>query len=187
MQAGRRRPVSIAGVTLIELLTVLVLVGLLSAWAVPAVGHWLERDRVEARAHALLATLWFARGEAVRRAQPVTVCRAGVGERCAASGQPCAGGATDWSCGWLVVPGVASVGSSAVALRTFAPEPRVSIGGPTTPLVFTPPAGQVIAGWRSLEFASRGAHGAAAVPSRCVRIALGGRARLTEGACHGPS
>lgn len=192
MQAGRCGPGKTDGMTLIELLAVLVLLSLLGAWAVPAFGQWLERDRVDARARAFLATLWYARGEAVRRAAPVTVCRAGPGGRCAASGQRCVGGAADWSCGWLVVTGVPGAESGAVPLRMFAAEPRVNIAGRTTALVFTPPAGQVIAGNRSLEFAPRGAAtgGAAAlssrssaIPRRCLRIAQGGRARLSDGAC----
>jgi type IV fimbrial biogenesis protein FimT len=178
--------------TLIELLAVLVLLSLLGAWVVPALGQWLERDRVDARARAFLATLWYARGEAARRGAPVTLCRAGPSGRCAAASQRCAGGAVDWSCGWLVVVGVPGVEPAAAPLRIFAAAPRVSIAGRTTALVFTPPAGQVIAGNRSLEFAPRAAavgpsgqasDPSSATPRRCLRIAQGGRARLSHGAC----
>jgi type IV fimbrial biogenesis protein FimT len=60
----------------------------------------------------------------------------------------------------------------------------ISIAGAATDLSFTPPAGQVIGGFRSFDLAPRGADSASnAAARRCIRLAAGGRPRMTAGSC----
>jgi type IV fimbrial biogenesis protein FimT len=61
------------GLTLLELLVGLSVMGVLGALALPAVGARMERQRLVLAAETLAADLTEARFEAVRRAVPVTV------------------------------------------------------------------------------------------------------------------
>jgi type IV fimbrial biogenesis protein FimT len=60
-----------AGLTLIELCAVLAVLALLSALALPSLGHRLDRQRLHAAAETLAADLADARFEAARRGQPL--------------------------------------------------------------------------------------------------------------------
>ncbi|CAH2782432.1 MAG: Tfp pilus assembly protein FimT [uncultured Paraburkholderia sp.] len=132
---------------------------------------------------ALLAsTLSYARSEALRRGARVTVCRLDSARHCLAAGQPCGNGVTDWSCGWAVM---AERGSTSTLLRAQPSLAAVSIVGAQTNLTFTPPVGQLIGAFRSFDIALRAPSRATQDDKwkRCIRVAVGGRARVTEGAC----
>lgn len=82
------------GLTLIELLMVLALLGLLTGLALPAFSALRERSRLAAIQNELLASLALARSEAIRSRRPVLVCP-GDGE---------ATGCRDdglWHAGWM--------------------------------------------------------------------------------------
>src|ERR1700760_1566697 len=80
------------GFTLLETLVVIALLAVLATLSVPSFIAWQVRDQVDARARALLSTLSYARGEAVRRGARVTVCRIDAARRCLAVGQACKAG-----------------------------------------------------------------------------------------------
>lgn len=172
-----------SGFTLVELWVTVVLIALVATWAAPSLTAWRWRDQLDARTQVLLSSLALARSEAMRLGARVTLCRSDARARCIAPGQPCDGGATDWSCGWAV--SAAGPAREAVVLRRYAQDARVAVAGSVRELVFTPPAGQVIGGFRSFELTPRAA--AAALQGerwrRCVRIAAGGRARVAQGGC----
>ena len=84
-----------AGLTLLELLTVLAIVALLAGIAVPALDRALLNARRAATMESLVRAAWFARTEALQRGRPVILCGSAGGDRCA--GEPGA-----WSGGWLV-------------------------------------------------------------------------------------
>ncbi|MCC8391885.1 GspH/FimT family pseudopilin [Paraburkholderia sp. MMS20-SJTR3] len=171
-----------AGFTLVETLAVIALLALMAVLAMPSFAAWHVRDQVDARSKALLSTLAYARSEVLRRGTRVTVCRIGAARSCLAAGQPCADGVADWGCGWAVF---AERGGKLSLLRAQAPLAAVSITGVQTDLSFTPPAGQLIGAFRSFEIAPRSPSGAMHGDPwrRCIRIAAGGRARISEGAC----
>jgi type IV fimbrial biogenesis protein FimT len=167
--------------TLFEMTVVVALVALLAAMAAPSFVAWHLRDRIDAGTRALLTSLAYARSEAVRRGEPVTVCRIDTDGRCiAARGRH--GGAVDWASGWAVV---VEVGAGRTVLRRQPRAEAIEILGAAAEIRFTPPAGQVIGGFRSFEVAPKSIAplGGGFDRSRCIAIAAGGRARTVEGAC----
>jgi type IV fimbrial biogenesis protein FimT len=82
------------GVTLIELMTVLVVLGILASMAAPSFLDMLQRNRVATRINAFVGDLQFARSEAIRQGIPVTVCAS-------SDGRSCIGRAT-WNTGWII-------------------------------------------------------------------------------------
>jgi type IV fimbrial biogenesis protein FimT len=169
------------GFTLVELCVVLAVMAILATFATPSILAWQTRDQVDARARSLFSTLSLARAEAVQRGARVTLCRIDAARRCLASGKACEGGITDWSCGWALF---VDRDGAPMLLRVQPALTPVSIAGTSTELSFTPPAGQVIGGFRSFDFGPRGADSSASPASRrCIRLAAGGRARITQGSC----
>ncbi|BBO59339.1 GspH/FimT family protein [Mycoavidus sp. B2-EB] len=177
------------GFMLLELLCVLALLGALAVTAAPAMRAWLVRDQVEMQAQALLATLAYARGEAIRRAMRVTLCRDDGHGHCCINHKPLlATERSHWAHGYLVLAEFSSQltgPSRAQILRMHPPSEAVTIQSVSAPLSFTPPAGQIIGGFRSFEIGARTtafglrddrAH-------RCVRVAAGGRSRILNGRC----
>lgn len=171
-----------SGFTLVETLAVVALLAVIAVMATPSFVAWRVRDQVDARAKALVSTLAYARSEALRRGARVTVCRIDAARACLAAGQPCANGVADWSCGWAVL---AERGGTLSLLRAQPLLAAVSITGVQTNLTFTPPAGQLIGTFRSFDVAPHAPTQATQGSQwrRCIRIAAGGRARISEGAC----
>jgi type IV fimbrial biogenesis protein FimT len=170
------------GFTLVELLVVVVLIAVLSMLAAPSFVAWRVRDQVDARASVFISSLAYARSEAMRRGVRVALCRIDAARRCLAAHAACEGGALDWSCGWAVI---ADASGTAAVLRFQPRVAAVAITGSASDIAFTPPAGQVIGGFRSLEVAPRDASATVRGDPwrRCIRIAAGGRARIADGGC----
>jgi type IV fimbrial biogenesis protein FimT len=82
------------GLSLLELLVVLGLVGVLASLAVPSMGALLLNRSVHSQAEALVADLRLARSEAVKRAHTVVMCSSLDGQACSASAA--------WLEGWIV-------------------------------------------------------------------------------------
>ena len=170
------------GFTLTELAVVLAVTAVIATFSAPSFVMWQKRDQVDARARAMLSTLTLARSEAIRRGARVTLCRIDAARACLLSGKACDGGLTDWACGWALF---SERDGGRVLMRMQPALAGVAVTGAGSELSFTPPSGQIIGGFRSFDFSARdvalaslGARG-----RRCIRIAAGGRARLTQGAC----
>lgn len=182
------------GFTLVELLTVVALLALIASAALPSFRYWLLRDRVDQAARELLDSFAYARGQALRTGRKVTLCRVDSQYRCANTAVLCGQGAQarddDWACGWLVtveMPVDAQPPSNRV-LRVYGPNRAVNVISPPAALSFTPPAGQVIGSFRDFQIMPAGTAGVTvpgSAPSlaRCIRLAAGGRARVSEGLC----
>jgi type IV fimbrial biogenesis protein FimT len=84
------------GFTLIELLITIFVGAILAAIAVPAFSGFLHEDRNIGQINSLVASLNYARSEAIKRASP-----AGVSVCPSTDEQTCTG--TAWSSGWIVV------------------------------------------------------------------------------------
>lgn len=87
---------STQGFTVVELLVCMLLLGLLSSWAIPGWQRLQERSRVEATRDQLMHDLQTARVRALQRGETLQLTRL----------HDCAWGTTadnDWSCGWQLV------------------------------------------------------------------------------------
>ena len=65
---------TVRGFTLIELLCVVALISVLASISLPSLSSLFARMQVQADAHRLLAAVSMARGSAMRRREPVTLC-----------------------------------------------------------------------------------------------------------------
>ncbi|RQS54647.1 GspH/FimT family pseudopilin [Burkholderia sp. Bp8984] len=167
------------GFTLVELMVAIALAAAIGLYAAPAFDQWRMRERVEARALALLGALSFARTEATRLGVRVTLCRAGRDGDCVRPGERCH--PAEWSCGWIVS---GQFDGQSRVLRRYPRDADVAIAGAAHDLAFAPSAGQVIGGIRRFELRpQRALPGDDARVSRCIRIAAGGRARVVAGRC----
>ena len=85
------------GFTLTELIVVIAIVAILMGIGVPSYKYVTTANRVSSEVNALLGDMQYARSEAIREGQTVTVCAAN------ANGTDCAGvGNTTWQGGWIV-------------------------------------------------------------------------------------
>jgi type IV fimbrial biogenesis protein FimT len=170
------------GFTLIELAVVLAVIAVIATFSAPSFVMWHKRDQVDARARAMLSTLTLARSEAIRRGARVTLCRIDAARACLLSGKACDGGLTDWACGWALF---FERDGGRMLMRMQPALTGVAVAGTGSELSFTPPSGQIIGGFRSFDFSARDGASASigARGRRCIRIAAGGRARLTQGTC----
>ena len=83
------------GLTLIELMVVLVIVAILIGLAAPNLRSLLVRWAADTAAASLADDFRYARSEAIRRNDFVTICRS-------LDGKSCAGQDGSWHIGWLV-------------------------------------------------------------------------------------
>lgn len=88
------------GVTLIELLVVITIVVILMSIGVPSFRYVTTSNRVSAEINSLLGDLQYARSEAARQGEYVTVC---VAQSTNPASPSCAASGTDtWQNGWIV-------------------------------------------------------------------------------------
>lgn len=85
-----------AGFTLIELMVAIAVIAILLAIAVPSFVSFTQTNRVAAEVNSLAGDLQFARAEAIKEGQPVSLCAAN------AAGTACAATAGAWQGGWIV-------------------------------------------------------------------------------------
>jgi type IV fimbrial biogenesis protein FimT len=84
-----------SGMTLIELMITVAIVAILMAIGVPSYKYVTNANRISAEVNGLLGDLQFARAEAIKEGQTVTVCSS-------TNGTSCNGTATAWNSGWIV-------------------------------------------------------------------------------------
>jgi type IV fimbrial biogenesis protein FimT len=87
--AGRQ-----AGFTLLELMIALTVAALLTALAVPSFQYVTVSNRVSSEVNAMLGDMQFARAEAIKEGQTVTICSSNNGTTCS--------GTSTWTFGWIV-------------------------------------------------------------------------------------
>ena len=107
------------GFTLVELLVVIGVATIILTSAVPTFSRTAQGYRMLGVANALARDLQFARSEAVKRGQNVTVCPS-------SDGQTCTTATTAWGTGWLVffdANGNATVDAGDTLLRWQAQAP----------------------------------------------------------------
>ena len=83
-----------AGFTLIELVTTMSVMAILSGIAAPSFAGFIERQRASAAISSLMTHMSLARMAAISRNQRAVLCPTSDGAHCEAS--------TDWSQGWML-------------------------------------------------------------------------------------
>src|SRR5262245_32466781 len=91
-ERNERRKVS--GVSLLELLIVITIGSILVSVGVPSYRSVTNSNRIAAEVNGLLGDMQYARAEAIRRGQTVSVCASSDGASYS--------NATTWQNGWLV-------------------------------------------------------------------------------------
>jgi type IV fimbrial biogenesis protein FimT len=84
-----------AGFTMLELVTVMMIVGILAAIGIPSFRYVTTSNRIASEINGLLGDMQFARSEAVKQGLPVTVCSSN-----GPAYTSCNGGAA-WQNGWI--------------------------------------------------------------------------------------
>lgn len=127
MSAVNVMPVRQRGFSLVELMVVIVVAAILLAIAVPSFRDLMHRSQVSSASNELLASLVYARDEAITRGQLVSMCPS------TDNGTSCAGGST-FESGWMVYTYPAGAASANVAyavpailLRATTPRTGVSV------------------------------------------------------------
>jgi type IV fimbrial biogenesis protein FimT len=82
------------GYTMMELLMSLAIVAILAAIAIPSFKYVTSSNRIATEVNGLLGDMLFARSEAVKEGQSVTVCSSSDGLNCS--------GSDNWQNGWIV-------------------------------------------------------------------------------------
>ena len=83
-----------SGFTLIELGIALAVLAVILTAALPAMGRFMDQQRLTAAANGLVAHLQFARGQAISRNTIVTACPSEDGRHCTGSNR--------WDRGWII-------------------------------------------------------------------------------------
>jgi type IV fimbrial biogenesis protein FimT len=83
-----------AGITLLELMMALMIVSIVAAIGVPSYKYVITNNRMSSEVNGLLGDLQFARAEAIKEGQTVTVCSSSNGTACS--------GSAIWNSGWIV-------------------------------------------------------------------------------------
>ncbi len=118
-----------AGITIVELLVVTVIVAILLAIATPSYLYVTNSSRMSSEINGLLGDLMYARAEAIREGQTVSVCVSANGSTCSLS--------PTWASGWIVFPD--PLAADAPALGTVLRQQTAFTG--TVPDTLTPSTG----------------------------------------------
>jgi type IV fimbrial biogenesis protein FimT len=91
-------PQRISGFTLIEVMVVITIVAVLMALAIPSYQYVTSANRISGEVNGLLGDMQYARSEAIKEGQTVTVCSSAN----PTAPSPTCSGATTWQTGWIV-------------------------------------------------------------------------------------
>ena len=105
-----------SGFTLLETLTVMTIVAVLMALAIPSYKYVTNANRISGEVNGLLGDMQYARSEAIKEGQTVTVCSSANPTSVA----PTCAGTVTWQSGWIVfsdVNGNGAVDATDTVLR----------------------------------------------------------------------
>ena len=158
-----RAPRTLGGFTLVELLTVVVILAIIAAIAMPGLEQALVNQRLRAAGTDLMSSLMLARSEAIKRRSVVEVA-------------PLSG--NDWRTGWRVI----NVKTGKQIDKKDALGRRVTVALAPAVIDYDRYGRMSVAGVTRVQFADSDP-GNAAERSRCVTIDPGGLPRIATGPC----
>jgi type IV fimbrial biogenesis protein FimT len=85
-----------SGITLIEIVTVIAIVGIVVGMAAPSFARFVHDTGRTTAVNAFVHSLYLARSEAIKRAKVVSICKSKDGSTCDVQL------ATSWNQGWMV-------------------------------------------------------------------------------------
>ncbi len=91
------------GFTLTELVVTMTIVGILLALGAPSYKYVTTANRISGEVNGLLGDMQFARSEAIKEGQTVSVCSSTDGATCS--------GNSSWAGGWLVFTDTGTIGT----------------------------------------------------------------------------
>ncbi len=91
---GQKTSLHQRGLTLIECLVTVAILGIMLGMALPAFGLWMQQARGTAYVNEFLASVLLTRSEAIKQRHRVTMCTSADGAFCDSS--------SAWSQGWIV-------------------------------------------------------------------------------------
>ena len=100
-----RQTTTQTGFTLMELLMTIAIAAIVATIGIPSFQYVTNSNRVSSEVNGLLGDLQFARGEAIKEGQPVTVCMSKGGTTCDTTGSA-------WQSGWIVYSNPAFTGAN---------------------------------------------------------------------------
>jgi type IV fimbrial biogenesis protein FimT len=146
------------GFTLVELVTVVTIIGVLAALAGPPFFEFIVKQRIRNAAYELIADLSFARSEAVKRNASVTISKSGT-----------------WGGGWTITENAG--GTTLRAHPAFSSTVSISMG--SSSLAFNRD-GRASA---SASFTIDDTGGKATISPRYICVDQSGRPRSTDASC----
>ena len=165
------RPRRASGFTLLELLTVLMVLGILIAVGVPSFAYLSSSTKMKTASSNLHLALMRARSEAVKRDTPVTIT-------------PVSGG--NWATGWQITVNIAGV-DTVLSRQEALPQVAVSCAGGCPGSLVYQGSGR-ISGTNAVRFNLAPAPRNAAeqvnlAQARCISVLANGSPFLKESAC----
>lgn len=145
------------GFSLIELMVTLSVLAILLFVAAPSFSNFISSQRIKTASFDVIATLSFARSEAIKQNGSVTITPTGG----------------SWGNGWLIT------GPDGSTLKTQAAFQNLSVSGPAS-LVFGR-SGRVTSGTGNIQIDNSQSN--AAVAPRCITIDVTGLPRSRQGSC----
>jgi type IV fimbrial biogenesis protein FimT len=94
--------IRVSGFTLFELLIVMLIIAIIAAIGVPSFRYISTSNRTATEVNALLGDMQFARSEATKEGQWVTVCAASVPANGVLPANANCSAGSDWTTGWIV-------------------------------------------------------------------------------------
>jgi type IV fimbrial biogenesis protein FimT len=169
-----------AGVTLLELMITITVLGLLLGLGVPSFINVTRNNRLATQANELVTALSLARSEASKRGLPVSVC-------VSSNGLTCDNASPDWADGWIVFVDAGVAGTVDGTDEVLQVGRRLADGYGLAEtevgaafIQFLPSGLAEPAAWRRLQLEW------SAEPEgrrRCISVAPGGRVGTTREAC----